>query len=390
VTMLRRDADNTRVSNIVVATPRQILELLDTPLTAPAWDTAIRWLDMVVVDEADRLVAKWNKIQQRHRAWEGKVDPCMQLLKLIDEATEKSQRADCWQLVAASATMNRTTHRNLKFSSGIDIASVRAGGSALPEAGGGGQTGDGTSSWPSALRHMVTVARPYQFPKVMSVAAVTIGKLAADRLLVVLATTSDAGRAPSSIYSLNIVVAQLRLRLAEFGTFEVVTVAAAVEAAAALWTVEGSAQRKRRASGSREVVVADAQAVRGIHLDNIDAVVIIGDPISVGEYLHCAGRTCRFQPGHAEPTGGTVVSVVASNVADRMEQWAALSGFTLLEVKETGPVPGELPKPLPTKSNKLPSDRASQMLQLELEPREASGAKVAPRQAAPLKPAARE
>ncbi|CAE8627627.1 unnamed protein product [Polarella glacialis] len=287
--------------------------------TAPAWDTAIRWLDMVVVDEADRLVAKWNKIQQRHRAWEGKVDPCMQLLKLIDEATEKSQRADCWQLVAASATMNRTTHRNLKFSSGIDIASVRAGGSALPEAGGGGQTGDGTSSWPSALRHMVTVARPYQFPKVMSVAAVTIGKLAADRLLVVLATTSDAGRAPSSIYSLNIVVAQLRLRLAEFGTFEVVTVAAAVEAAAALWTVEGSAQRKRRASGSREVVVADAQAVRGIHLDNIDAVVIIGDPISVGEYLHCAGRTCRFQPGHAEPTGGTVVSVVASNVADRME-----------------------------------------------------------------------
>ncbi|CAE8587872.1 unnamed protein product, partial [Polarella glacialis] len=72
VTMLRRDADNTRVSNIVVATPRQILELLDTPLTAPAWDTAIRWLDMVVVDEADRLVAKWNKIQQRHRAWEGK------------------------------------------------------------------------------------------------------------------------------------------------------------------------------------------------------------------------------------------------------------------------------------------------------------------------------
>ncbi|CAJ1415129.1 unnamed protein product [Effrenium voratum] len=337
VTLMRRDVDTTSTpSNIVIATPRQIRDLLQTPLTQTAWTRAIANVDMVVVDEADRLVNKWNLHQRRVRQRQDKEDPAVMVLRMIEEETTKENRREEWQLVAASATMSRRTNRNLKFSAGIDLTLIRSPGSLhwqAPDKPKIGQYGDGSTSWPAGLRHRVRVPNPFRFPKVMSVAAQTIVELQARRVLVVLATTGERGKAPKSVYGLNLVLGQLNFRLQEYGPgqYEVLTCREAIDEAAKLWSPEGSAQRTQRRPGC-QVVVANCEAIRGIHLDNVDAVVLLGDPSSVADYLHCVGRTCRYQPGAAEPVEGTAVSIVNDQAATRLLHWGTLSGFKLVEV----------------------------------------------------------
>lgn len=347
VTLMRRDADNTsEPSNIVVATPRHIRDLLDEPMTQPLWLRALGQLDWVVVDEADQLVDKWHRVQRKKAIREGRVLPAVALLKEIELQTTKAGRRDEWQLVGATATLNRRTFRNVKYSAGIDLALIRAAGSTIPEAEAqetGGQYGDGTTGWPDKLRHRVRVPIPFRFPKVMSVAAKTIYELEAKRVLVVLATTGRGGRAPSSEYGRSLVLSQLRFRLEDLDDaseqgrlddgrfFQVISISEAIEAAAKLWSSEGSRQRVRDERHC-QVIVAAAQEIRGMHLDFIDAVVLIGDPNNISDYMHAAGRTCRYQPGSAEPLEGTVVSIVEDSVANKMMKWSNLSGFKLVEV----------------------------------------------------------
>ncbi|CAE7196580.1 ddx31 [Symbiodinium necroappetens] len=347
VTLMRRDADNTsEPSNIVVATPRHIRDLLDEPMTQPLWLRALGQLDWVVVDEADQLVDKWHRVQRKKASREGRVLPAVALLKEIELQTTKAGRRDEWQLVGATATLNRRTFRNVKYSAGIDLALIRAPGSTIPEAEAqetGGQYGDGTTGWPDKLRHRVRVPIPFRFPKVMSVAAKTIYELEAKRVLVVLATTGRGGRAPSSVYGRSLVLSQLRFRLEDLDDaseqgrlddgrfFQVISISEAIEAAAKLWSSEGSRQRVRDERHC-QVIVAAAQEIRGMHLDFIDAVVLIGDPNNISDYMHAAGRTCRYQPGSAEPLEGTVVSIVEDSVANKMMKWSNLSGFKLVEV----------------------------------------------------------
>eukprot|EP00913_Durusdinium_trenchii_P018619 g17497.t1 len=300
VYVMRRNASNTSIpSNIVVATPRQIKELLETPLTQAAWRRSMGALEMVVVDEADRLVNKWNMHQRRQRYKAQKELGSVTVLKVIEYETTKAGRRDDWQLVAASATMGRRSHRNLKFSAGIDLTLIRVPGSIhwqAPEKPNLGQYRDGTTNWPEGLRHRVRVPKPFRFPKVMAVTAQTIFELAAKRVLVVLATTPEGGRTPKSMYGLNLVLGELNFRLEEFGRFEVVTCNEAIDDAAKLWSAEGAEQRRQQVEEDRcQVIIASCEAIRGIHLDNIDAVVLVGDPMSVGDYQHCAGRTCRYQ-----------------------------------------------------------------------------------------------
>lgn len=331
VTMLRRDQDNTSVSAaVVVATPRQVLELLATPLTAPVWTKAIAYVDMVVVDEADRLVDKWTMYQRKKRAREEKVDPCTQLLETIAIETGKVGRGDAWQLVAASATLNRRTQRALKFTSGIDISLLRAAGAQMPDwvppSLAGGQYGEGTSNWPEGLVHRFRAVEPFWLANVMPAACAAIMSVEVERVLVILGTTGTAGRVSSAIFGLNPVAAQLRFRLEPKG-FKVMTCSAAVEAATAMLAGRGEPGQEQ---GQREVIVGTREAVRGIHLDNVGAVVIVGELPSVEDYVHCAGRTCRYQPGRP-PAGGTVFSICPNSVGDRLWHWGKLTGFKPVE-----------------------------------------------------------
>ncbi|CAE7667603.1 unnamed protein product [Symbiodinium pilosum] len=126
---------------------------------------------------------------------------------------------------------------------------------------------------------------------------------------------------------------QLRFRMEDYdeNKFNVISIAEAIEAASKLWSSEGSRQRVRDESEC-QVIVASSQEIRGIHLDFVEAVVLIGEPESIDDYMHAAGRTCRYQPGSPEPEEGMVVSIVDDDVATKILKWSEISGFKLVEV----------------------------------------------------------
>lgn len=346
VTMMTRKSDNSKATPIVVATPRQICELLDEPLHQGYWFKALGNLDMVVVDEADRLLDKWTRFQRSKRHRDGRVDPAVRVLETIDEEASSAHRRENWQLVGASATMNHRTKRRLKFSSGIDLEHFRVEGSQHTKAAetdtkvGRGQYDDGTTTLPSGLEHRLRTCAPFTFPKVMAVASRTVMELfglGCERVLAILCPTGTGGRMPKDVFGLNLVLGQLRFRCQELNpNVEALTVSTALEDAMDHWSTEGSTQRLRGKGTrrKREVIVANAEGIRGVHLDNVGGVVIIGEPDGVPGYLHCAGRTSRYQPGYSEPVAGTVVSVVPPVMADKLTFWADLAGFRLVEVPD--------------------------------------------------------
>jgi len=284
---------------------------------------------MVVIDEADKLVAKWNNHQRKTRAKQNLVDPCVSVLRMIAEETENAGRKHDWQLVAASATVNRRTERNLTYSSGVLLKLLRAEGVKMPKGSASkGQYHDGTTALPDGLKHTLRVVKRFRFNTAVAAAADTIKDLGAQRVLVAIA--AEGVIVNKSEFGRNPVTGVLRFRLQQFG-YQVSQCSNVVETAAQMWASSPDGKAKRRGS-AREVIVGTSEALRGIHLDDVDAVVIIGDPVSIQEYLHCAGRTCRYRPEHGKPTGGSVVTLCPESVADRLIKWGALSGFKIYEV----------------------------------------------------------
>jgi len=330
VTLLRRDMD-CAPNPIVIGTPRQFLELCQDSRQGEEWTNAMAWLDIVVVDEADKLVAKWNRYMRKKRARTGRVDPAMELLTIIRGESERWRRD--FQLIAASATINRRTERNLRISSGQSMTLCRSAGAPMPEnASGHDQYGDGTTTIPEGLTHTVRIVDHFRFPLVMQTVTQTIRELNAQKLLVILCTRDDpASRVAAAEFGLNPVASWLRYRLEDFG-FIVDTCSKAVETAANMWNFGGTVEELRGSGGRQEVIVASSSSIRGVHLANVEAVLIVGDPLDVSDYFHCAGRTCRHQIGQEQPSGGTVVSIVTDSIATRLFGWSNLMGFGLLEV----------------------------------------------------------
>eukprot|EP00929_Paragymnodinium_shiwhaense_P037174 TRINITY_DN19850_c0_g5_i1.p1 TRINITY_DN19850_c0_g5~~TRINITY_DN19850_c0_g5_i1.p1 ORF type:complete len:812 (-),score=187.43 TRINITY_DN19850_c0_g5_i1:64-2499(-) len=343
VVMYRRDIEGCgKGARVLVATPRQMKELLDDKVEARFWKPAMESVETIVVDEADKLVARWTRRQKQWRWLQGKVDPCVEVLEIIRDLKMRLSDAKGWQLVACTASWNRQTDRRLRYSTGQELQLMRSAGEELPEWAAGhakrgghhGQYGEGTASWSGSLIHTARVIEPYLFPRVLACATQTIRDLDVDRTLVIIGDIAAVrgNRSQSGTFGLNPVTANLRFRLEESG-YSVKRVSEEVEAAASVWAygakrdISKSAQRT-----GREVIVGNAEAIRGIHLEDIDAVIIIGDCKTVNGYMHCAGRTGRIRPGELIPRKGSVVSLITEASAIRLFNWGQLTGFKVLEV----------------------------------------------------------
>ena len=68
----------------------------------------------------------------------------------------------------------------------------------------------------------------------------------------------------------------------------------------------------------RELFVAPVSGSRGLHLQDIEYVLVLSPPRTMDEYLHMAGRTGRA--GNKVATG-TVVSLVSFDELKRMQSW---------------------------------------------------------------------
>ena len=71
-------------------------------------------------------------------------------------------------------------------------------------------------------------------------------------------------------------------------------------------------------SNGRDLFVLPVSGARGLHLQDIEHVLILSPPKTMDEYLHMAGRTGRA--GNKVKTG-TVISLVSYDELKRMQSW---------------------------------------------------------------------
>lgn len=77
------------------------------------------------------------------------------------------------------------------------------------------------------------------------------------------------------------------------------------------------------------MLLAVEETVRGIHLDNLDTVVIVGRPKGPDEYVHIAGRAGRA----GKP--GKVISVVSYEQATALSSWEGMLGIDFIPLDES-------------------------------------------------------
>lgn len=89
-----------------------------------------------------------------------------------------------------------------------------------------------------------------------------------------------------------------------------------------------------------QLVVADEAVTRGLHLDNLDTVFILGKPANADTYLHLAGRTARdpFRGDTTKrPVEGNVISLVKHKDHALLEDWLLkLGGSQLVRLDVDG------------------------------------------------------
>jgi superfamily II DNA/RNA helicase len=71
-------------------------------------------------------------------------------------------------------------------------------------------------------------------------------------------------------------------------------------------------------ASKRDLFVLPVSGSRGLHLQDVEYVIILQPPKTMDEYLHMAGRTARA--GNKLPTG-TVISMVTFDELKRMQSW---------------------------------------------------------------------
>jgi superfamily II DNA/RNA helicase len=87
------------------------------------------------------------------------------------------------------------------------------------------------------------------------------------------------------------------------------------------------------AAGLPPILVTFEDAARGLHLEGIDCVYVVGRPASAASYLHVAGRVGRSAPsanGEVVVRPGTVVSICTKGSAKELAKWTKQVGAAQL------------------------------------------------------------
>jgi len=77
------------------------------------------------------------------------------------------------------------------------------------------------------------------------------------------------------------------------------------------------------------LLVTGEESVRGIHLDDLDTVVIVGRPKTPDEYIHIAGRAGRAGKK------GNVVNILSYEQTSALSSWEGMLGFSFIPIDES-------------------------------------------------------
>jgi hypothetical protein len=76
------------------------------------------------------------------------------------------------------------------------------------------------------------------------------------------------------------------------------------------------------------VIVTGEDSVRGLHLDELDTVIVVGRPKTPDEYIHIAGRAGRAKKK------GSVVNVVSYDQARGLTSWESILGIDFIPIDD--------------------------------------------------------
>jgi len=94
-----------------------------------------------------------------------------------------------------------------------------------------------------------------------------------------------------------------------------------------------AADQQESDNDSAGFLVTFEESARGLHLDDVDVVFVVGRPASAASYLHLAGRVGRCQTSEEGVTirPGTVVSFCTKGGTKELEKWTKQIGGTAVE-----------------------------------------------------------
>jgi hypothetical protein len=301
--------------------------------------SSVRWL---VMDEVDRLLgvekSRSDRKPRRHEK------PAASLAAAVARLTVG--RA---QVVAASATVGRPLRRELSRVLGLRSSecpeTLRGGGDAARlgrEMAGDERHVGRAVRIPDAVRNYVLPVDGSTTGSLLTSAALACGAVLSGssgrRVLLVLTRNCDVkvhnalgalrhfGIRPEPRSLLDALEADGTDRL--------------VEAHRRVTGVEGVGGARGRDAGRRGpdvpqgedggyLLVTHEDNVRGLHLDGLDAVVVVGRPGGPDEYTHIAGRVGRA--GRL----GSVLNIVSFEQAAALASWTMMLGVNFLPVDES-------------------------------------------------------
>ena len=361
---------------IVVGTPFKILDALRA--SSPR---LIEGMNYLVLDEVDRLMSSLSKYatSDEKREARNEVNPTVELVAMIVKAKIDANLPQM-QVVAASATVGRPLRRDLfkllqggeefgnllvlrpeeevgneakRVAGKIDVGETNELLEALPLKKSGSNPQSGSTrkvGIPTGIRHVAVLTRDDSSDlnrKVVAAKEKWVGECSkASRGLLFVPKPEDVkqiigklqfwGVKESQNLQKNLGIEvdsdvdQKKNQLANKGNVltkspedkakesaELIIRAARSRLGASSRVVGGNNNDDVK-SESRDLFVLPVSGSRGLHLQDVEYVIILQPPKTMDEYLHMAGRTGRA--GNKVSTG-TVISLVNFEELKRMQSW---------------------------------------------------------------------
>ena len=294
----------------------------------------VRW---VVLDEVDRILhVKKSRGEDRFKQHE---KPAAVVTSAITRLT--LGRA---QIIAASATVGRPLKRELSRVLGLSSQDcpIVIQGSELDTVSQQEKDGEKrrTVSIPSVVSHYVTPVKDSSSGRLLTSSFEVIKELAKKPRKMLLVLTKGLGLSPKSAigalkhFQCKPEPISLLDALDADGTSHLIQLHQQVSGATGIG--ESSYFRTGESESEGEYLfVCGEDTVRGLHLDGLDVVIVVGRPNGPDEYTHIAGRTGRAG------RSGSVINVVSNENAGSLKSWEHMLEveFDRLDIKDISNLP---------------------------------------------------
>jgi len=332
----RQSVRRQKIGRIIIGSAKSIMislygspKLPAPPTPKPAAKLFLRSVNWLILDEVDRLLNVPKTRKDKRSSKKKHEKPAAILASGISRLT--LSRA---QIIACSATVGRPLRRELARVMGLppqespEIIRAESEGYEME----GAHLGRFVTI-PKTVKHFALPCDGMSSGSLLTAASFAAKKLANQKILMVL--TNNCGLTPrdtiGALRHLNAHANPQTLADALEGKDN--------EGEVAISGTEQLIQTHRDVSRSMGVgqsvdnqegylLVTVEDSCRGLHLDQLDLVIVIGRPKGPDEYTHIAGRT-----GRAGCEGGKVLNVVSYEQAAALTSWEKMLNVQFLPIE---------------------------------------------------------